>query len=409
MAKTVTQVTNVDSTLNDIIRGEQDIEKNLESEKDSKDSLFKLAQKPDDIINSAIKTADNDKKTEEDKDKKSPDNVDDQNKDKKQSKEELDKILNNSILGKKDDDSTGKISSIGNITKKLIEEGTLLGYENEDVENYTEKEFKELITDNIQNGINEGVEKNLQEFWQGMPNEFQKAYSYIQNGGKDIVSFMSSIANQKRIEDLKLDTVENQRKVVRQYLKAKDFGTEEEIEDELEDYETSGRLEKKATAYYDKLKDIVEEKNAKILKEQENIKKTLDEQRKTFDEELKTNLGVEKLNGIPISKEVRNMIYNGFTNQNYNVNGQKTNEFFSLVDKVSKQKNKGVLLEAYWLLKDPLSYRKSVVDEIRKAVTEETLKKVKAEQRNLSTTSATPEQQKKTIQKNQRRSMFERS
>ena len=177
----------------------------------------------------------------------------------------------------------------------------------------------------------------------------------------------------------------------------------------MEDYEASGRLEKKATTYYDKLKDIIEEKNAKLLKEQENTKKTLDEQRKVFDEELRTNLGAEKLNGVPISKETRNMIYNGFTNNNYNVNGQKTNEFFSLVDKVSKQKNKGVLLEAYWLLKDPLSYRKAVVEEIKKAVTEETLKKVKSEQHNLASASATPNQQKKTIQKQQRHTMFQRN
>lgn len=410
MAKTLTQVTNVDSTLDEIIRGEQGIEQSSDSSKETKTSLFTPEQKTDDVINQAIKDKeDGDDKDKDDKDK--PGSNDADNKDKDQSKEELNKIINNTILDKSDDEPEGKAGPFGLFTKKLIEEGVLLGYEDEDdkIENYTEKEFKELLVDNIQNGVTEEVEKYIQGFWQGMPNEFQKAYAYIQNGGKDIVSFMSSLADQKKVEDLKIDTVENQRKVVRQYLKAKDFGTEEEIEDELEDYEASGRLEKKATTYYDKLKDIIEEKNAKLLKEQENTKKTLDEQRKVFDEELRTNLGAEKLNGVPISKETRNMIYNGFTNNNYNVNGQKTNEFFSLVDKVSKQKNKGVLLEAYWLLKDPLSYRKAVVEEIKKAVTEETLKKVKSEQHNLASASATPNQQKKTIQKQQRHTMFQRN
>lgn len=296
-----------------------------------------------------------------------------------------------------------KYKTASSIFENLIDKGVLMGYEGKDkIEDYSQEELETLVQDNIEN-----IKVNLQqdvvnEFIGSLPEEFTQAWKYYQDGGTDIKAFLRTIGNVKEVTELDINDKNDQKVIIREYLKAKEWGTEDEIEDEINDIDDRGDLKKKA----EKFKPMLEASQQKIveqkLKKQEELKKQRQEAVRVYREEVKSIVNADNLNGIPMDKKTRDMLYVGLVDTNYDsMSGLKTNKLGSLLEKYQfgKDKDMSLVAEAFWLLADPQSYRNSVMNVIIKSQSQNTMRKLKTEQQASKNGGSSQQEERREIPK----------
>lgn len=296
-----------------------------------------------------------------------------------------------------------KRKSASSVFGNLIEKGVLYGYEGKDnIEDYTQEELESLVVDNLQNYKEKMEQSVVKEFIDGLPEEFSQAWSYYQNGGKDLKSFLRTMGNVSEIKDLDIENKNDQKMIIREYLKSKEWGTDDEIEDEINDIDDRGDLKRKA----EKFKPMLEASQQKIveqkLQKQEELKKERQEAARVYKQEVKGIVEAETLNGIPMDQKIRDMIYVGLVDSNYDsITGSKTNKLGALLEKYQfgKDKDMSLVAEALWLLADPQSYRNNVMNVIIKSQSQNTLRKLKTEQQASKNNTTAQEERKNEIPK----------
>ena len=269
-AKETTEVSTVDIDLDEILGTGTDTimladEKTSSGEEDnSKESksLFSPVQQDMSFLD-----LDKSEKKEESADKPPLVEAAEEAESPKATKEEIEEVLTqpkeetNSEPANKGGRPTGIVSA----TKSLIDKGLLLPFDDgKKVEEYTTEDFEELIVANMEQ-VQNNVQNNLpQEFFGSMPEEMQQAYNYIANGGTDLKALFGALASTNEIKELDVTNEQHQKYAIRSYLTATNYGTPDEIEDEIYSLEDRGELEKKAKMFKPKLdamqQDILNQK-----------------------------------------------------------------------------------------------------------------------------------------------------
>lgn len=287
-----------------------------------------------------------------------------------------------------DTSKKGRHTGLVTITKNLMEKGLILPFEGEDkdISEYKEKDIEELFELNIKN--QEAVitarltEELATEFLDSLPVEMQQAYAYISNGGKDLKGMFATLASSVEMQNLDVTKEEDQRAAIRAYLSATQWGTPDEIEDEILNLEDKHELEKKAKQFKPKLdamqQQIVEQR---ILKQQDDQKKR-QKQSQMYIDSVHGTLQKGELNGIKLDNKTQNMLYTGLVQSNYpSLSGKQTNMLGHLLEKYQwSEPRHDLIAEALWLLADPDGYRKTVSANISKEVVASTVRTLKNEQ-----------------------------
>ena len=98
---------------------------------------------------------------------------------------------------------------------------------------------------------------------------------------------------------------EHHERIVREWLRATNFGTDEEIEDEITAYVDRNEIGKKAAQFKPKL----DKKSAEIMQsklaEQEKRKAEKEEAAKTYAESVFHTLNNPQLNGLPLNNRIQ--------------------------------------------------------------------------------------------------------
>jgi hypothetical protein len=227
-----------------------------------------------------------------------------------------------------------------------------------------------------------------------MPPEMQQAYKYIADGGNDLKSLFQAMGASQEIRELNIETEAGQAHAVRSYLQATNYGTPEEIEDEVLSLQDRGDLEKKANQFKPKLDAMSQQMVNHRIAAQEQQNQKRQQQSAAYMDNVYKVLEKKELNGIPLDNRTQNMIYAGLVEPNYpSINGKQTNLLGHLLEKHQwVEPNHELVAEALWLLADPDAYR----EELRKTGDTETVNKVvrslKTEQSNLSNSTAPAEE-----------------
>lgn len=286
-----------------------------------------------------------------------------------------------------DDDKNrgGRPSALVTAAKKLIEKGTLLPFDGDDekkIEDYTAEDFQELIEANFENQQSKTGEQIANQFFESLPGEMQQAYTYIANGGTDIKGMFNALAASTEVKELDITQEAGQKHAIRAYLNAVNFGTPDEIEDEIYTLEDRGDLAKKANQFKPKLdamqQDIV---NNRIAKQEQDAKARQVQSQKYIDNVYST-LETGKLGGVDIDNKTQNMLYSGLVQSNYpSMSGKQTNMLGHLLEKYQwVEPRHDLIAEALWLLADPDGYKTSIGNKAEKKTTEKTLRTLKTEQ-----------------------------
>ena len=309
-------------------------------------------------------------------------------------------------------------SGLAELASKMIEEGALVPFDDDKpLEEYTTKDFRELFEANFEERENKIREDTPKEFFNSLPEELQVAAKYVADGGKDLKGLFRTLAYVEEMRQLDPSDEYDQAEIARQYLHTTQFGTAEEIEAEIEDWNDMGKLEQKAKQFKPKLDRMQNEIVANQLAEQEARKDQQAKQAKDYTDNVYNTLAVGDLNGVKLDKKVQSMLYSGLVQPNYpSISGKQTNMLGHLLEKYQfVEPRHDLIAEALWLLADPEGYKSKIKDQGSKATVEKTVRQLKTEEsRKISSSSSNDEfeEQKRGTAKPQktlsRSSMFKR-
>jgi hypothetical protein len=282
-------------------------------------------------------------------------------------------------------------SGLAELATKMIEEGTLIPFDDDKpLEEYTTKDFRELFEANFQERENKVREDTPKEFFKALPEELQIAAKYVADGGQDLKGLFRTLAEVEEVFELDPNEEAHQEEIARQYLYATNFGTAEEIEDEIQDWKDIDKLGQKARQFKPKLDRMHEEVVARKLAQQEYKRQQQAEQAREYQDNVYSTLAAGELGGVKLDKKVQGMLYSGLVQPNYSsISGKQTNLLGHLLEKYQfVEPRHDLIAEALWLLADPDGYKNKVRDQGSKATVEKTVRQLKTEEgRKLSSSS----------------------
>jgi len=369
---------------------------------EAKPSIFSSKSKDLDFLDEIDEESD-----DEDDEKAKPDPA----KGAQQILDELDKDL----IPDGDDDEPGKKvgrprtekSGLVEFLKKRIEANEMFAFDDYDetkqsLDDYlgglSEKDVEELWSANINNLKQEVASKTPSQFFESLPEELQYAAKYVMDGGQDLKGLFQALAATEEIRELDPTDQSDQEYIVRSYLQATNFGSPEEIEEEVNTWREIGALEKKAKQFKPKL-DVMQEEVVKYqVAQQEQMKAQQEHAAEAYMQNVFEALRPAEINGLKLDKKTQAQLYSGLVNPQYpSISGKPTNLLGHLLEKYQfVEPNYSLIAEALWLLSDPENYRSALSKKGKNAAVEQTVRQLKTEQakKNQSTYYDDDEQQK---------------
>jgi len=303
------------------------------------------------------------------------------------------------------------------LTKKFIEKGLMVPFEGDkSVDDYTMKDFEELIEANFNDREAKIKESTPVEFFDSLPPELQVAAKYVADGGKDMKGIFRALSQVEETRSLDPTKDKDQESIVREYLRATNFGTEDDIQDEIIGWKDMNKLAEKATKFKPKLDQMNEQMVAQKLAYQEKARKEQEAGAQHYMKSIYDTLKTAELGGLKLDKKVQSQLYNGLVSFNYpSITGNNTNLLGHLLEKYQRvEPNPAIIAEALWLLSDPDGYKAKIKEGGKTEAAVETARKLKTEATNKQTSGNgsgviedTTKTKTRTIPRNQ--SFFARS
>jgi hypothetical protein len=294
-----------------------------------------------------------------------------------------------SKAGRKKIDKSGMVETFS----KLIDEGVLMGFEDDKpMDEYSIKDWKELIQANIEERERALREQTPKEFFEALPEELQYAAEYVAKGGKDMKGLFRALAQVEEQRSLDPTNDEHQEMIVRQYLYATNFGSGDQslIEDQIEEWVNSGTIAKRANQFKPKLDDMQAQVLQAKLQQQEHFKMQQQQQKEMYMENIYNTLRPGDLNGVKVDNKRQKFLWEELTTLKYqSLQGKPTNLLGRLLEEYqfSEKPRYDLIAETLWLLSDPDDYKEQIRKQGRSEATQETVKKLKTEEaRRLSST-----------------------
>jgi hypothetical protein len=311
----------------------------------------------------------------------------------------IDDIIDEATGEETDEDYESTESKItspnSNLFKKLIEKELLYDFEGDKtIDEYTDEDFESLLEANVEEMRTEVA----QDFFDNLPHEFKLAYKYFEDGNKDLKSLFKVLGAMEENRSLDPGNESDAEIIVRKHLTNTNYGTVEEIEEEIEKLKDREEIVDKANKFKPKLDAVEQQVIAKKLADQENIKKRQQAAAQNYMTNVYETLKPGQLNGVKLDKKTQSMLYYGLTEPNYpSVSGRPTNLLGHLLEKYQYvEPDHSLVAEALWLLADPKSYKKKLLEQGQTIAASDVAKKLKMEQTIKN--SATP-----VIEKDERR------
>ena len=325
--------------------------------------------------------------------------------DKTEIKEALNEILDEGVSPEFENDSKSKggrpkteKSGLVEFLKKRIESNEMFAFDDYDekkeslddyLSNLGEKDVEELWQANITNLKEEVASNTPAEFFESLPEELQYAAKYVADGGQDLKGLFQSLAQVEAIRELDPTDEYDQESIVRSYLQASNFGTGEEIEEEISTWKDIGNLERKAKQFKPKLDQMQEQIVIAQLQEQEYRKEQQQQAAEAYQQNVFEALRPSEINGLKLDKKTQAQLYSGLVQPQYpSISGKPTNLLGHLLERYQfVEPNYPLIAEALWLLSNPDEYRGSLMKQGKNQAVEQTVRQLKTEQSRKNVSS----------------------
>lgn len=285
---------------------------------------------------------------------------------------------------------------------KLIEDGLITPFDDEKpMEEYSMKDWKELLQANFEDRENKVKQEVPASFFESLPTELQYAYKYIADGGQDLKGLFRALSHVEEVRQLDPDQQSDQELIARQYLRATQFGTEEEISEEIDTWKDLGTLKKKAAQFKPKLDKMQEEVVQYQLQQQEAFKRQQEDAAQQFMDNIYNTLKEGQLNGVKLDKKVQTFLFTELTQPKYqSLQGRQTNLLGRLLEEYQFVNPRyDLIAEALWLLADPDGYKTQIRQVAKNEATQETVRKLKTEEARKLPTSMMEEKDEQPVRR----------
>ena len=282
------------------------------------------------------------------------------------------------------------INGFTDVINKMVKSDKLFAFDDDKpLEEYTAKDIEELLEANLEERANQVRRETPKQFFDALPNELKVAAQYVANGGTDLKSLFRTLAQAEETFEIDPSTERGQEKIITEYLTSTQYGTPEEIAEEIEIWKDLGKLEAQAMKFKPKLDKMQEKIVAQKLQEQELKQKQQAEASKQYMNNVYHTLKDGSLGDMKLDKKTQSLLYNGLVQPAYpSVSGKNTNLLGHLLEKYQFQEpNYTLISEALWLLADPKGYKSRIMEMGAQKNTEKTVRKLKMEQANKGAAS----------------------
>ena len=293
-------------------------------------------------------------------------------------------------------------SGLVEVFSKLIEEEMLIPFDDEkEMSEYTLKDWQELLQANFEEREKTVREQTPKEFFEALPEELQYAAEYVANGGTDLKGLFSALAASEEVRSLDPTDEMDQEEIVRAYLRATNFGDDNDISEEIETWKDLGKLEQQANKFKQKLDKMQQQILERQLQQQEQMKMQQQQAAEAYMDSVYKALEPAEINGVKLDKKTQSMLYAGLVQPNYpSISGKNTNLLGHLLEKYQfVEPRHDLIAEALWLLSDPDGYRTKIMDQGKNKVVEKTVRQLKTEQSNRIPSTIAEERENKPARK----------
>jgi len=296
--------------------------------------------------------------------------------------------------GRKKVDKSGLIDTFS----KLIEEGLIMPFEDDKpLEEYSMKDWKELIQANFEHRENSIKEQTPKEFFESLPGELQYAAEYVARGGTDMKGLFRALAAVEETRSLDVSNPDHQEMIVRQYLQTTNFGNGDQdlIEEQIEEWIEAGSLNKKAQQFKPKLDQKEDEILQMKLAQQEQFRQQQQAQKEAYMSNIYHTLKPAELNGVKIDPKRQKFLWDELTTVKYgSMTGKPTNLLGKLLEEYQfgKEPRYDLIAETLWLLSDPDDYKENLRKQAKNEVAAETARKLKTEEARKISSSTRDDQ-----------------
>lgn len=279
-------------------------------------------------------------------------------------------------------------------TKELIEEGILVPFDDDKkIEDYTPADFKELYKANIENSKEEIKAQTPKEFFESLPPKLQYAAKYAADGGEDWEGLFRALAEVEQTANLSDELPEDQETIAREFLTVTNFGTPEEINDEITSWKDLNKLAEKAEKFKPRLEKMRSEQLAYRLNQAETLKKQREQAATQYQSSVYETLKPGKLGNLPLDKKTQGLLYTGLVQAQYpSISGRQTNLLGHLLEKFQfVEPDHAKIAKVLWLLTDEEGYENEVKKQGKTEATETIVRKLKTEETRKIASSSTEE------------------
>ena len=279
------------------------------------------------------------------------------------------------------------ITGMADVFNKLIAEDKLVGFDDEKpLEEYSAKDFEELIAANLEERANAVRRETPAQFFNSLPQELQIAAKYVADGGQDMKGLFRALSHVEESYQRDIKNEKDQVHIIREYLGATGYGSDSEIDEEIEIWKDLGKLEQQAAKFKPKLDKMQEKVVAAKLQEQEMKKKQQEQASQNYMANVYNTLKGGKIGDLKVDKKIQSLIYNGLVNPAYpSISGENTNLLGHLLEKYQfVEPNYNLVSEALWLLADPNGYKAQIMKKGETKAVEKTVRKLKTTQTDKS-------------------------
>lgn len=333
---------------------------------------------------------DPDKKEEEEEEEESKEG---EKKEEPVSRETLDELLKEEDEQEKTSGGRPRIDKSGLVDtmSKLIDEGLIVPFDDDKpMEDYSVKDWKELLEANFQEREKKVRQETPKEFFESLPEELQYAAKYVADGGQDLKGLFQVLAQVEEYREMSPEDPNDQEVIVRSYLRATGFGNDEEISEEISTWKDLGKLEQQARKFKPKLDAMQEQVVQEQLARQEELKAQQQQAAEAYIENVYDTLKTAEINGLKLDRKTQATLYTGLVQPQYpSISGRPTNLLGHLLEKYQfVEPNYPLIAEALWLLSDPDAYRQSLMKQGKNQAVESTVRQLKTEQsRKIASTN----------------------
>lgn len=317
------------------------------------------------------------------------------------------KILD-AITKVEEEDNNTEVEAVGTAGRPKVEKNALTSYLKEKIEGgqfsafedwddkkqslddylskQPEKVLHQMLDANWKAKETELLTNAPKELFGALPQSLQYVANAAMNGAteNDLKYIYQALSRIEQVKELDPETESGQIAITRNYLQAKEFGTAEEIEEEITNWKETNRLEKKARELKPKLDQMEKEQLAYQLEQQEEWNKQQRAAAQIYVATVGQTLQKGEIDGIKLDKKTQMALYNGLVSNSFpTVAGKTTNLFGHLIDKMQYvEPNFELLADVTWHMMDPIGYKEAIRQQGANSTIKETVKQLKSQQGN---------------------------